>query len=124
MNIRNNLAKSCVLAALVFWIITGLGFEESNMVLLVLVSFIPIFFIASLVILSTICSVFWITEKNGLSKTQVYKRYFPYYAIFTFGIAAFGIISTNFSIFSIAFFSSAFITTSQSWIWFAKNKQV
>ena len=124
MNIRTNLAKSCVLAAMVFWIIAGVEIGEANIILIVLLSFIPIFFVSSIVILTTICSVFWIAEKSSLCKIQVYKRYFPYYAIIMFGIAAFGIISTDFSPLSIAFFSSAFLTTSQSWIWFAKTKHV
>ncbi len=123
MHVVSNLAKSCLLATVIFWIIAGTDYMDMDMILVIFLSFIPIFFIATIVILGSIYVIFWLRVNENFSKRQVYKTFYPYYAIIAFGIAVFGIISSGFDIYIIAFFTSAFITTSQSWIWFAKEKQ-
>nr|WP_321236241.1 hypothetical protein [uncultured Psychroserpens sp.] len=123
MNVPNNLSRSCLLAFAIFWIVilSNEGIDE-DIILILFLSFIPIFMVASLVILSTVCPIFWFTAKQGFSKQEVFKTYHPYYVVIAFGLSVFGILSTNFNINMIAFFVSAFITTNQSWVWFAKEK--
>ena len=124
MNVPGNLAKSCILASAIFWIIIGSHDWDNHMALVVFLSFIPIFLVVTVVIIGSICPIFWISERENFNKQQIFRTYFPYYAISMFGICAFGIIVSNFDIYLMAFFTSAFITTCQSWVWFAKEKEL
>ncbi|WP_299224863.1 hypothetical protein [uncultured Psychroserpens sp.] len=122
MNIPENLSKSCLLAALIFWLIIGSDDFESDMIPFIFLSLIPIFVCVMIVILGTICPIFWIASSTTFNNKQIFKTYFPYYTILTFTICLFGIIISNFDIYMIAFFTSAYITTNQSWVWFTKEK--
>ena len=122
MNIPNNLAKSFLLATVIFWTIIGYQQSINDILLYIFISFIPIFICVAIVILGTVCPIFWLAENKNFDKQQVFKMYFPYYAITVFFISVLGIISSNFDVFIIAFFASAFFTTSQSWVWFSKEK--
>ncbi|WP_353778023.1 hypothetical protein [Winogradskyella sp. 3972H.M.0a.05] len=125
MNVPSNISKSSLLAFVVFWAIsfaTETDILTIDMTPYVMFSFIPVFLVSSFVILSTVCPFFWLLEKDGFDKTQVFMGYFPYYVITTFSICAFFIISSDFDTLAIAFFASAFISTSQAWVWFAKEK--
>lgn len=124
MNVPSNLAKSCLLASAIFWTIIGSHDWESSMLLIAFLSLIPIFLVVTVVIIGSICTIFWVFEKKDFNKQQIFRTYFPYYTIIMFGICTFGIIVSNFDIYIIAFFTSAFITTSQSWVWFAKEKEL
>ncbi|OUR99336.1 hypothetical protein A9Q86_12235 [Flavobacteriales bacterium 33_180_T64] len=123
MNIPANLAKSCLLATVIFWVIISSKSIDPDIILFMFLSIIPIFIVSTIVILSTICSVFWLAENADFNKKQVFKTYYPYYVIIVFGICVFAIISSGFDLYIIAFFSSVFITTNQSWVWFAKETQ-
>lgn len=123
MNLPLNLSKSSLLALVIFW--TIIGTEEgldNDLILLILLSFIPIFLAVTIVIISTICPIYWLTKKENCNNIQIFKTYFPYYAILAFFICVFGIIISDFEIYLIAFYVAAFITSSQSWVWFAKEK--
>ena len=122
MNIPNNLAKSFLLATVIFWTIISYQQSINDILLYIFVSFIPIFICVAIVILGSICPIFWLTEHKNFDKQQVFRTYFPYYAITVFFISVLGIISSNFDMFVIAFFTSVFFTTSQSWVWFSKEK--
>ncbi len=121
MNIPGNIAKSSLLATLIFW---GIGLTEGAelfAIALMFISYIPIFLSCSLVILATICPFFWLAETEKFNNKQVFRMYFPYYAIICFAICMYGIFSNTREMFSIGFFVAVFITTMQSWIWFAKE---
>lgn len=122
MNLPSNLAKSCLLASVIFWIIIGSESVDTTAFLFVFLSMIPIVLVVSFTIIITICPFFWVSRSGAFNHQTVFKTYFPYYAIVAFGICTFGIIVSDFDIYMIAFFTSAFITTSQCWIWFAKEK--
>lgn len=122
MNLPSNLSKSMLLAAAIFWTIIYAEEVDLSVGPYILLSFIPIFIVSSLVIVITICPIFWFLEKEGNNKTKIFKTYFPYYTIISFSISMYCIIILDFETIVIAFFSSAFITTSQSWVWFAKEK--
>ncbi len=125
MNLANNLFKSSLLAFVIFWsiIISNEGFD-ADMSLFFIFSFIPILLCVAVIVITTIYSIFWtVTTKTRTPKT-VFKRFFPYYAIIAFSIIAYGIISSDFNVFAIAFFTSAFITVCQSWVWFAKTDTI
>lgn len=123
MNLPLNLAKSSLLALAVFWtIIYAEEGLDHDLFLFMLLSFIPIFLVVTIVIVGTICPIYWIAKKEHINNTQIFKTYFPYYAILAFLICVFGIIVSDFDIYLIAFFVSAFITSSQTWVWFAKEK--
>jgi len=121
MNIRDNLAKSCVLATVIFWTVIATESIEPDAIPFVFLSMIPIFFSVTIVIVISICPFFWAAEGANLSKAIVFKTSFPYYAIIVFGLSFLGIIVSDFDTYMIAFSSSFFITTSQSWVWFAKD---
>lgn len=120
MNVPLNLAKSSILATVIFWLIGMTEHFNFEMLGFVFISYIPIFMSCSFVICLTICPFFWLKEKEAFDKKMVFKTYFPYYSIVCFGICVFGIISSD-SIILTAFFISVYITTSQSWIWFAQE---
>ena len=125
MNLPTNIAKSGALAYCVFWIVLIVCQQINiDMPLFVFLSIIPIFFCSTFIIITTIYPFYWnILSKNELDRIRAFKRYFPFYSILTFSISTYAIITSNFDIIVIAFFSSAFITTSQSWVWFAtKNR--
>uniref|UniRef100_UPI0040493E13 hypothetical protein n=1 Tax=Gelidibacter sp. TaxID=2018083 RepID=UPI0040493E13 len=121
MNIPSNLAKSSVLATFVFWIIVSYDGLNPNLLPLIILSFIPVFISCSIVILVTICPFFWLAEAKKFDKQQIFKRYAPYYSIICFGLCLFGILSNSDSAFLIGFFIAVFVTTMQSWVWFAKE---
>ena len=120
MNIPLNLAKSSLLALVIFWtIICAEEGLDNDLVLVILLSFIPIFLVVTIVITGSICPIFWFAKKENRNSIQIFKRYFPYYAIIAFFSSVFGIIISNYDIYLMAFFVAAFITSSQSWVWFA-----
>lgn len=123
MNIPSNLAKSCLLATSVFWIVIISEDFEANMLPFVFLSLIPIFLCVTIVIMLTICPFFWWKNQANFNNRQVFKTYFPYHAIMAFVICVLGIMASDFDIYLIAFFSSAFITINQSWLWFAKEEK-
>lgn len=125
MNLPLNLAKSSMLAVVIFWmIICSKEGLDSDLVLFILLSFIPIFLVVTLVITSTICPILWLTKKEDFNNLHIFKTYFPYYAIIAFCICAFGIIISDFEIHLIAFYVTAFITSSRSWVWFANEDKL
>ena len=122
MNIAGNLAKSSLLASMIFWII--IGSKELNMDIapFVLLSYIPIFLCVAIVIIGSICPFFWSTKSNVDTKIQVFKMCFPYYTCTAFGLCCYGIITSDYDLYFSAFCISAYITTNQSWVWFAKDR--
>lgn len=123
MNIPSNIAKSSFLVSLVFWTIGLTSGAELFAIAIIFISFIPIFLSCSMVILLTICPFFWMAETENFNKKQVFKTYFPYYAIICFSICMYGIFRNTNGIFLIGFFVAIFMTTTQSWIWFAKDSK-
>ena len=122
MNIPKNLAKSCLLATVVFWIVLLSDYSFLiDALFSMIVSIIPIGITSSFVILVTVCPIFWFLKKKGESLKNACQKYFPFYVSVSFPICVYGIYSWGFESFSIAFFISAFITTSQSWVWFANE---
>ncbi|MEM5565416.1 hypothetical protein WNY78_09880 [Psychroserpens sp. AS72] len=121
MNIPANLAKSSVLAFVIFWII--IGSKEINLEAMpfVMLSYIPIFLCVSIVIVGSICPFYWSAKNNTYTKVQVFKMCFPYYTCIAFGLCCYGIFVSDFDLYFSAFCMSAFITTNQSWVWFAKE---
>lgn len=124
MNLPNNLVKSCGLATVVFWTVI-LAEESFNASVLpfAVVSVIPIAFCTTVVIVFTVCPFFWMNSSETINHQTIFKTCFPYYAIVAFSICMYGMYATDFSIFMVAFFTSAFITTCQSWVWFATKKE-
>ncbi|MDG5492668.1 hypothetical protein [Psychroserpens sp. SPM9] len=120
MNVPSNLAKSCSLATIIFWAVIAIEPIEFNALPFVILSVIPVFFCTSLVIVLTICPFFWTAKTKGANPVKVFKTWHPYYTIICFGISISVIVLADFESFIIAFFTSAFITTNQSWVWFAK----
>lgn len=122
MNLPSNLSKSCLLAAVIFWIIIATEEVDIGLTPFMFLSLIPIFFVVTIVVIGSICSIFWLRKSETFGNKAIFKTFYPYYAIIAFGICSFGIIASDFDIYIIAFFTSAFITTSQCWVWFAKEK--
>jgi hypothetical protein len=121
-NLSSTLLKAICLATILFWVlIISEGFNQIS--LLILISIIPIAIVCSLTIIVTITPFFWLA-KEGVTDLKIFKRYFPYYSIITFGISIYYIIDTNFESFVCAFFITAFITLMQSWIWICKPNSI
>ncbi len=124
MNFSNNLPstirKAIVLATLLFWaFILSEGFAGQVSIFSIL-SIIPISIVCSLAILMTIVPFFLLAKEN-VSDDEIFKKYFPYYAITIFCFSSYAIISTDFESFICAFFITAFFTLMQSWIWISKT---
>ena len=114
--------KSTLIAAVLFWTISlSAGRFGSYIFLVFLLSMIPIFMLCLLTILLTIMPFYWI-EKGKLKNDEIFRKYFPYHSITTFGICSFFLLSEKFDIYMCAFFITAFFTLNQSWIWLYKTK--
>ncbi|MCB0383705.1 MAG: hypothetical protein KDD05_10550, partial [Psychroserpens sp.] len=95
---------------------------DNDLFLIMLLSFIPIFLVVTIVIISTICPIYWLAKNEHTGNKQVFKTFFPYYAVVAFVICVSGIITSGFETILTAFYVSAYITSSQSWVWFAKEQ--
>jgi len=122
MNIPNNLLKSTLLATLIFWTINFTEEMDINYVPIVILSIIPIFICCAITITLTICPIFWLLENEKMSKKRIFKTCFPIYSIIAFSLCAKSIYTIQSEIFFISFLITAYITTAQSWVWFAKEK--
>ncbi|WP_152611450.1 hypothetical protein [Psychroserpens damuponensis] len=122
MNVPENLAKSSLLALVIFWTIISSVHFDQNVLLYVMLSFIPVCISVTIVILGTICPFYWSAKGNDVTNKQVFKLCFPYYTCIAFGLCSYGIVVSNYDLHFSAFCLSAFITTNQSWLWFAKEK--
>ena len=123
MNIPSNIAKSFLLASAIFGGIIMVTEYEPDLFPFFFIAMIPIFMVVTMVILGTVCPFFWLAKSATVNERRIFQIYYPFYAIIVFSVCAWGIISSHFDNFAIAFFSSAFITTSQSWVWFAKTTE-
>jgi hypothetical protein len=121
MNISANLAKSSLLASTIFWLIIGSKSFDIDALPYVMLSYIPIFLCVTIVIIGSICPFFWSAKDKIYTRMQVFKLCFPYYTIITFGLCCYGIFASNYDLHFSAFCISAYITTNQSWVWFAKE---
>ena len=125
MNLLTNICKSTILATAVFWIILIAHFFYVEMIPFVPLSMIPIFFCCAITISLTISPLFWWFESSKLDKKQVFETFFPAYSIVAFGLCVALIVSFDFESYSIAFATSALISTSQSWIfWMLKSSTI
>ncbi len=125
MNTPSVILKSTILATCLFWIPIMSKDFQSDMILFVFLSIIPISLCCAFTILLTIAPFFWFHGKassdGSVHRNKViFNKYFPFYAITTFSLCLYGTIKFSFA---ISFFISVFFTTMQSWIWFAKNNQ-
>ena len=123
--------KSTLFCAILIWSINLLCFasyDEINLksisiiLLLFALSIIPMYIVIYLMILLTITPIYSY-ERNKLSKKEIFKKYFPYYAIVFFGICMFLGIRFS-SLFIVNFMITVFLTAMQSWIWFFKKRDV
>ncbi|WP_347922414.1 hypothetical protein [Pontimicrobium sp. SW4] len=122
MHILGNIGKSSLLAASIFWMIILSDTFDLDMVPYIFLSLIPIYIICALTILITICPIFWFLENDNYSKQRIFKTYFPIYTIIAFGFCLYSIYKSSFDVFVLSFYVSAYITTTQSWVWFSKEK--
>lgn len=122
MHILGNIGKSSLLAASIFWIIILSDTFEWEMIPYIFLSLIPIYIICALTILITICPIFWFLKNDNYNNQQIFKTYFPLYTILMFSLCVYYVYKTSTDIIVLSFFISAFITTTQSWVWFTKEK--
>ena len=122
MDLPTNLCKSTILATVIFWSVILTEHFEASMFSIIFISMIPIFMSCALTITITICPFFWSFQNSGFDKPAIFKSYFPYYAIVCFSLSVCCIFINDFEIYAVAFFTSVFITTSYSWVWFSTSK--
>lgn len=116
--------KSTLLATVLLWSLAGILEGASTEALpFIFLSTIPIFIICFFAILFTIAP-FQSMNEGKMEDKNIFKRFFPYYAIIAFGISTVSILSTNFDSFAVIFFTTAFFTAMQSWVWFFKAKKI
>lgn len=122
MNLADNLfvtlLKATVLATILFWVIIYSYFFNDTLFIYLIPSMLPIFIVCSLVIIVTITPFLWL--EDSLNNKEIFKKYFPYYAIIMFVFAGYFVFKTNFEDFVCAFYFSAFFTLMQTWIWLCK----
>lgn len=125
MNSSNNLIsiliKATILASILFWtlIFSEKPIDEPFIIIVVIVSIIPISIVCSFTILLTVMPFYWL-EQNKLKENEIFKKYFPYYSIITFGICYYSVMNSNFNIGVSAFCITVFFTLMQSWVWAGK----
>lgn len=121
MKIGNTSLKATGLSALLFWLIILADTPDILSIPVILFSMIPIFLCCLLTIVFSVFPFYWFLE-GKLSPKQIFNIYFPYYSIICFIICAFCICLFNFDTVAIAFFSSAFFTLLQAWVWNSKTE--
>lgn len=122
MNVPSNIGKSTLLAMCVFWTINFSKDFDLDFFPFVLLSVIPICICVTAAIVGTICPVFWLLKKNTESNTSFFKKCFPYYTVLTFGLCSYGVFASNSEFYFVSFLITVYITTAQSWVWFAKEE--
>ncbi|MGB3607515.1 MAG: hypothetical protein WA775_04030 [Psychroserpens sp.] len=124
MNLPSIILRAWLLATIIFWLIIAC-FEPIRVdeLFLASLSIIPIFIGVVIVVVGTICPFFWFTVSKEFSAKNTFRTFYPYYAISMFAICVFGTTISDYDICTIAFFFSAFITTSQSWIWLSNTRK-
>jgi hypothetical protein len=115
-NVMSTLIKSTGIATVFFWILfsSSEGWENEYL-MFIMISTIPIFIICALAYSITILP-FILVENSKSTKKQVFKKYFPYYSIFAFGICSYFIIISSFDSAVVCFFTTAFFTSISAWI--------
>lgn len=121
MRYSKTILKSILLSTTIFWTVIFSEDFDTNMLFWAFISMIPITLCCSLTIMFTISPWFYINAK--VKPQDVYKRYFPYYAIICFSICVYAIWKNNFDIYAISFFSSACLTLMQTWNWLVTDNQ-
>jgi hypothetical protein len=121
-NLSSTLLKAIFIATILFW---ALIIPEmfNQIFILIILSIIPIAIVCSLTIIVTITPFFWLA-KEGVTDQEIFKKYFPFYAIIAFSISLYFMIDTKFESFTCAFFITAFLTLMQSWIWICKPNPI
>ncbi|WP_044403438.1 hypothetical protein [Lacinutrix sp. Hel_I_90] len=121
MTIIKNIIRSTLIATTFFWLIIYKYVGDGAILVYIFLSLLPIFLSCLVTILITIYPFYWIISNDTRTNSYIFKTYFPYYAIVSFCGSMLAIIASNFELFVIGFFASAFITTSHSWMWFSKE---
>lgn len=121
-NILKVFGKSGLLSFGIFWII--FLSKEARIFYLgfIIISIIPIIIVSTFTISISILPFFALSP--NLSNKEIFKRYFPYYSIITFIILAYYIFMETYNNFTTAFYTSAFITLMQAWIWLCKRSTI
>lgn len=111
--------KASLIAACIFWMIIFIKHHfQPEFILLIPVSIIPISIACTITIVLTI-QPFFLLKKTGTSNKEVFKKWFPYYAIICFSFCLLGSLSIPEI---VCFFASAFFTALQSWVWYGLKK--
>lgn len=113
--------KSTALATILFVLPIFSEADEIGIFFLI----IPIYIICLASIYITIVP-FYHSEKEKLSNEGIFNKYFPYYALVSFGLCVFitySIYDEFKETYIIYFFVSAFFTAMQSWVWLFKYKK-
>lgn len=121
MNIGQTALKATGVSAVLFWLFMTKEIDFETLVTLIPLSIIPIFLCCLLMLVSTICPIFWI-EADRLNTQQIFSTYFPYYSIVVFIACCYLIAHTNFNDFALGFSSSAFFSLMYSWVWITKTE--
>lgn len=112
--------KAALLSSSLFWLLIlmneGMGID---FYLGILISTLLSFILCFIAIMATVMP-FYLLEEMKLSSTNIFKKYFPYYAIIIFSLCMYFVIIEDFENFIIIFCTTTFITAIQSWIWFFK----
>lgn len=121
MRYSKSILKSILLSAIIFWLVIFSEAFEASMLFWVFISLVPITVCCSLTVLFTISP--WFALQPKLRPQEIYKKYFPYYAIFSFALCFYCLWKTKFDLYTISFFSSAYFTSLQIWNWLVLDNQ-
>ena len=112
--------KASVLSTVLFWTFDISSGNYNNISPFIIFSIIPAFVLCSFAICITIMPFIW-SEKKGKNRGEIFKKYFPYYAIITFGFCSYFIVISNFDNSVCNFMLTIFLTLMQSWVWICKQ---
>lgn len=121
MKVPSNIGRSTLLATAFFWTMNLCYEFHPEMIPFMILSIVPIAICCTLTILVTICPFFFFFTNTDTTNRQTFETYFPYYSIVMCCLCMYGVISSGFNAIIINFFVTAYLTTCQSWLWFAKE---
>ena len=105
-NLSSTLLKAIFIATILFW---ALIIPEmfNQIFILIILSIIPIAIVCSLTIIVTITPFFWLA-KEGVTDQEIFKKYFPFYAIIAFSISLYFMIDKNLKVLPVLFLLQLF----------------
>ena len=105
--------KAALLSSILFYFL-----EIKENIGLLFIVYTILFILSFMMILFTIFPIYLYGKNKHLTKSEIFKVFFPFYSIIFFAVCFCLLFVFNFSNTFLSICITAFITAIQSWVWF------